>query len=102
MILDSGATMSGTGKEGMLKDVHNFPGINVLPAFGNPIRSTKCGTLPDIGLDALLIEGMDQTIVSVSQLCAKGHVCIFTAKEVRTYKAADVLPQLSGIAKHGR
>ena len=55
------------------------------------------GTLSGIGIDALFIDGMDQTIVSVSQLCATGHVCIFTAKEVRTYKAADVLPHLSEI-----
>lgn len=102
MILDSGATMSGTGKVSRLTNVHNFPGIDVLPAFGDPIRSTKRGTLSGIDMDALLIDGMDQTIVSVSQLCATGHVCIFTAKEVRTYKAADVLPHLSKIALQGK
>jgi hypothetical protein len=91
-ILDSGASMSGTGDPSLLKNVRNFEGMSVLPAFGDPIRSTQTGTMSLFGIPTLLIKEMkDQTIVSVSQLMKMGHIAVFTAQDFRLYKTPSAM-----------
>jgi hypothetical protein len=101
-IMDSGASMSGTGDISVLKNVRDFEGMTVLPAFGEPIKATQGGTMGALDLPTLFIKEMkDQTIVSVSQLMAQGHIAVFTAKDFRVYKTKSAIAALSTLAQTG-
>jgi hypothetical protein len=101
-IMDSGASMSGTGDITMLKNVRNFEGMTVLPAFGEPIRTHQAGELGAFKLPTLLIKEMkDQTIVSVSQLMKQGHISIFTSNDFRVYTTKSAMKLLNILSTQG-
>jgi hypothetical protein len=59
------------------------------------------GLLPPFMLKTIVIDQMnDTTLLSVSQVCAKGFVGIFTAKECKFFDARDVIPHLQDITQN--
>ena len=94
--------MSGTGDITLFKNVKNFEGMTVLPAFGEPIRTNQAGELGSFKLPTLLIKEMkDQTIVSVSQLMQQGHIAVFTAKDFRVYTTKSAMKLLNQLSSQG-
>lgn len=113
IIQDSGASMSIIGDIYMLDNVAHCSDISIFPAFGEDFRWTASDTMGAFKLSTLFIQkNSDQTIVSVSQLSKRGHVCVFTTKSFRVF-TADSVPQamsmlasrekevMRGAKKHG-
>ena len=69
VIIDSGASTSGTGLRNKLKNL--WPAsCTVNAAFGETITPSEMGDLPQFMLSTIVIEGMkDTTLLSVSQAC---------------------------------
>lgn len=103
IIFDSGASMSGTGNESMLDNKGKCDAISIAPAFGEPIRSSVSGTMGAFKLPTLLIKEMkNQTIVSVSQLAKRGHICVFTNRGFRVFTAESAMKAMSLLATSGK
>jgi hypothetical protein len=101
IIIDSGASASGTGIESQLSNVrpHN---CTIEAAFGPSVQPTKIGELPPFMLKTIVVEEMkDTTLLSVSQICRQDMVGIFTATDCRFYSLDTVLPYLAEISRHG-
>lgn len=99
IVIDSGASTSGTGQREILKDIRPAT-CHVTAAFGEVAKPTEMGLLPPFMLSTIVISEMkDTTLLSVSQLCAEGMVGIFTRQDCRFYKAEDVIPHLQSICK---
>ena len=101
IIIDSGATHSGTGIEGQLDNVRPHS-CTIEAAFGENVHPTKIGELPPFMLKTIVVEEMkDTTLLSVSQLCRQDMVGIFTAVDCRFYSLQSILPFISDISIHG-
>jgi hypothetical protein len=99
-IIDSGASTSGTGQRNKLSDLRPTS-CSVSAAFGESAQPTEMGLLPPFMLKTIVIDQMnDTTLLSVSQVCAKGFVGIFTAKECKFFDARDVIPHLQDITQN--
>ena len=85
VIIDSGASTSGTGLRNKLKNLRPAS-CTVNAAFGETITPSEMGDLPPYMLPTIVIEGMkDTTLLSVSQACAKNMCGIFTSRDCRFY-----------------
>jgi hypothetical protein len=99
VIIDSGASTSGTGHKGKLKNIRPST-CTVNAAFGDTYQPDLMGDLPPYMLPTIVIDGLkDSTLLSVSQACAKDMCGIFTSKDCRFYSLKDMQPHLSTISK---
>ena len=70
----------------IIKDIIHSEGNKATPAFGAPITSTASGTYGPL----IIMEGMRETLVSVSQLCQGGpyhsqNIVILTSEDMRCF-----------------
>ena len=99
VIIDSGASTSGTGLKSKLKNLRPAK-CTVSAAFGETITPTEMGDLPPHMLPTVVIEGMkDTTLLSVSQACAEGMCGIFTSRDCRFYALSDAQPHLAKLSR---
>ena len=99
VIIDSGASTSGTGIRSKLKNLRPAS-CTVNAAFGETITPSEMGDLPPYMLPTIVIEGMkDTTLLSVSQACAEDMCAIFTSRDCRFYGLKEVQPHLATISK---
>ena len=68
-IIDSGASRSGTSDQSQLHSITAVSGVQISGAFGNTVQPTASGILIDLNLEALIVPGMSDQLVSVSQVC---------------------------------
>lgn len=102
IIIDSGASTCGTGRHDTRKNLRPTT-CTIVAAFGDTAQPTEMGDLPPFQLKTVVIDKMkDTTLLSVSQICQKDMVGIFTALDCRFYDIASVLPYLSDISIHGK
>ena len=101
IIFDSGASTCATSDVSIIKNIIHGEGVKATPAFGPPITSTASGTYGPLDLDIILMKGMQETLVSVSQLCQGGtsncqNIVIFTSEGMRcfTYESSRTALQL--------
>ena len=100
IIIDSGASTSGTGIKSKLLNVKPTS-CSVTAAFGESLHPTESGLLPPLMLDTIVIDQMDATtLLSVSQACAKGLVAVFTSKNCKFFNAKDVIPHMQALSKN--
>ena len=106
-LIDSGATISGVRSNLQLANITKC-NVPITPAFGRPINASAQGTIIDrnlhqLKLTALYIDGMNENLLSVHQLCSGGQagiqqVRIFTSEGCRFFpleKNRDILRDLS-------
>lgn len=99
VIIDSGASTSGTGQRGKLKNIRPST-CTVNAAFGETISPTEMGDLPPYMLPTIIIKEMnDTTLLSVSQACAEDMCGIFTSRDCRFYSLKAVQPHLAQISR---
>ena len=98
VIIDSGASTSGTGLRNKLKNLRPAS-CTVNAAFGETITPSEMGDLPPYMLPTIVIEGMkDTTLLSVSQACAENMCGIFTSRDCRFYGLKEIQPHLAQIS----
>ena len=99
VIIDSGASTSGTGLKSKLKNIRPSS-CTVNAAFGDTYQPAEMGDLPPYMLPTIVIDGLkDSTLLSVSQACTKGMCGIFTSRDCRFYSIEEMQPHLSTISK---
>ena len=99
VIIDSGASTSGTGLKSKLKNIRPST-CTVNAAFGETYQPAEMGDLAPYMLPTIVIDGLkDSTLLSVSQACAKEMCGIFTSRDCRFYSLKDMQPHLSTISK---
>ena len=102
-ILDTGATVCGAGQHELLNDITQCTGITVQGAFGKPFQPTSQGTiLGGLKLPCLRLPGNIDTLVSVSALCKKGYVVLFTEQGSNAYSTDSVRKEIIDMARNGR
>jgi hypothetical protein len=100
IIIDSGASTSGTGLRGKLKNLRPAT-CTVNAAFGETITPSEMGDLPPYMLPTIVIEGMkNTTLLSVSQACAENMCGIFTSKDCIFFDIKEVQPYIAQISKN--
>ena len=99
VIIDSGASTSGTGQRGKLKNIRPST-CTVNAAFGETISPTEMGDLPPYMPPTIIIKEMnDTTLLSVSQACAEDMCGIFTSRDCRFYSLKAIQPHLAQISR---
>ena len=106
VIFDTGASRSGTGHPRLLDELQPCEPVTVQGAFGPPVHPKLKGNLGPLGLDTIVIDGMPDTLVSISQVCAGGstgvkHVAIFDSEGVRIFNQQSIVDYLTAINLHG-
>ena len=101
-IYDTGATKSGTGNVNNLKDVIACSNISVQGPFGKPFQPTLRGTLHDLNLDCVVIPGMKETLISVSEACRQGFTFIFDSHGCHGFKTDSIIAALENIKSCGQ
>jgi hypothetical protein len=107
IIFDSGCSITGTSNADNLHDVTDCGALSVQGAFGPSIQPSKRGKLGPLGLDAIVIDGMDhQVLVSLSQYCQGGtsgkqHAGLFTGTDFRMFELSSILPALKLLSEIG-
>ena len=98
-IIDSGASTSGTGLRGKLKNLRPAS-CTVNAAFGETIRPSEMGDLPPYMLQTIVIDGMkDTTLLSVSQACAEGMCGVFTPRDCLFFDIKEAQPHLAKLSR---
>lgn len=97
--LDSGATSTAVPKEEDVTDPQPCTNVIVNPAFGGNCIPTIEGIHTSSGTKAYVIEGLRDSLVSVSAVTDGGisgepNICLFTNGSCSVYKASDALPAL--------
>jgi hypothetical protein len=106
-VFDSGCSISGTSVLANLSNVTDCGPMSVQGAFGPAAQPTKRGLLTPLGLDAILLPGMDnQTLVSLSQFCDGGtsgqrNIGVFTNEGCRMFTLTSALPALQLLGESG-
>ena len=100
-IWDSGATVSGTSDKSKVINVRVCNNVTVQGAFGKSCQPTIKGTIGELSLDCLVIPGMKDTLLSVSDACSKGNVFIFDANGCRGYTATSIANNIDDIQSSG-
>ena len=99
VIIDSGASTSGTGLRNKLKNLR-LASSTVTAAFGETITPSEMGDLPPDMLPTIVIEGMkDMTLLSVSQACAQNMCGIITSRDCSFCGLKEIQPHLAQISK---
>ena len=94
-LIDSGASVSATSNQQILKNITDCDDIVAYPAFGPQIQPKWRGEHGQFGIDTIIIDDMPETLRSVSQLCEGGktenqNVAFFTSEGVRVFKFDSV------------
>lgn len=71
-IFDTGASRSGTSDSKLLKNLEKCEKVSVQGAFGPPYIPSLKGKLGPLELETLVIPGMNETLLSVYQICNGG------------------------------
>ena len=101
-ILDSGATVCGAGPHEILQDIVPCHNTTVQGAFGEPYQPTTQGTiLGNLKLPCIRLPGNIDTLVSVSALCKRGYVVLFTEHGCSAYTTKSVSNELDVMASTG-
>lgn len=105
-LFDTGASRSGTSNKNLLYDIKKCDDITVQGAFGPPYRPTVRGKLGPLGLDTVLIPEMNETLLSVYQICnggSKNFQCaaIFTSEGCRVFRLDCIRDALASMDKSG-
>ena len=105
-IIDTGASVSATSDISLLTNTRSCNDMIAYPAFGPKIEPKLRGEFSKLGLDMLVINNMQDTLLSVSQICAGGltnkkNVAIFTAEGVRVFELDSIKDALKKIHKEG-
>ena len=105
-IIDTGASVSATSDTTLLTNTRSCNDMIAYPAFGPKIEPKLRGEFSKLGLDMLVINDMQDTLLSVSQICAGGltnkkNVAIFTAEGVRVFELESIKDALKKIHKEG-
>ena len=106
IIFDSGASTCATSDPALLRHIVYGQGIKATPAFGPAIEFKATGLYEPLGLDIILMEGMKETLISISQLCYGGlsgsqNVVIFTSEGMRCFSIESIREALALIVKLG-
>ena len=100
IIIDSGASTSGTGLKSKLVNIKPTS-CSVTAAFGESLQSTETGLLPPLMLETIIIDQMKATtLLSVSQDCAQGLIGVFKTKDCKFFYAKDVMPHLQALSNN--
>ena len=105
-LFDTGASRSGTNDESKLKNIEKCSNITVQGAFGPPFRPSLKGRMGPLGLETVIIPEMNETLLSVYQICnggTKGFQCIsvFSTEGCRIFKFESVREALKLMHDHG-
>ena len=89
-LFDTGASRSGTNSEKLLTSVQKCENIIVQGAFGPPFRPSLKGSLGPLELDTVVIPDMNETLLSVFQICNGGStsfqcLAVFTTEGSRVF-----------------
>ena len=68
-IIDSGASRSGTSDHSQRHSIKAVSGVQISGAFGNTVKPDAAGILKDLNIEALTVEGIQDRLISVSQIC---------------------------------
>ena len=68
-IIGSGASRSRTSDRSQLHSIKAISGVQISGAFGNTVQPDASGILKDINIEALIVPGMHDRLLSVSQMC---------------------------------
>ena len=90
VIYDTGATKSGTNDRETLKNIKGCAGLSVHGPFGASISPTEEGLITDLGIPCLHIPQLDGTLLSVSDICKKNVVFVFTHEGCRAFEGTSV------------
>ena len=106
IIFDSGASTCATSDPTLLRHIIYGQGIKATPAFGPAIESKAIGLYGPLGLDIILMEGMKEILISISQLCNGGlsgsqNVVMFTSEGMRYFSIESIREALALIDKLG-
>ena len=106
IIFDSGASTCATSDPSLLRHIIYGQGVKATPAFGPSITSQATGLYGPLSLEIILMEGMQETLVSISQLCKGGlsgvqNAVIFTSEGMRCFTFESIRDALALIDKLG-
>jgi hypothetical protein len=90
VIFDSGATKSGTCHRSLMKNIKPCQQLTVQGPFGASISPKEEGLLTTLDIPCIHIAQLEGTILSVSDLCKKDIVLVFTSEGCRGFKAQTV------------
>jgi hypothetical protein len=102
IVIDSGASMSGTGDRAMLSNIRPTT-LTVSSAFGNSAQPTEMGDLQPHMIPTVLIDAMKKTtLLSVSQMCGQKIplCCIFSPVDCRFFPFHQMLPYLKLVSEN--
>ena len=68
MIFDSGASTCATSDASLIDDIVYGNGVKATRAFGPPLTSQASGKYGPLGLDIILMPGMKETLISISNV----------------------------------
>ena len=105
-LFDTGASRSGTNNENKLVNIEKCENVLVQGAFGPPFRSSLKGKLGPLELDTVIIPDMNETLLSVFQICNGGSInfqcaAVFTTEGCRIFKIDSVRAALAMMDKNG-
>ena len=106
VLFDSGASTSATSDPSIIDSINYSEGVKAYPAFGPPVTTSASGTYGSMELDMLLLNGMPETLLSVSNICQGGrtkkqNVCVFTSEGVRVFTWESMRRILQLIDQYG-
>ena len=116
-LFDTGASRSGTNNKNKLTNIETCNNITVQGAFGPPYRPSLKGSMGPLGLETVVIPDMNETLLSVFQICNGGSqdfqcISVFSTEGCRIFKFDSVREALKlmhdtgteimrGTCKHG-
>jgi Reverse transcriptase (RNA-dependent DNA polymerase) len=105
-LFDTGASRSGTNNEDKLTNIEKCENVLVQGAFGPPYRPSLKGKLGPLELDTVIIPDMNETLLSVYQICNGGSMnfqcaAVFTTEGCRIFKIDSVRNALAMMNDNG-
>ena len=94
-LFDTGASRSGTNNKNKLNNLEKCNNITVQGAFGPPFRPSLKGRMGPLGLETVVIPDMNETLLSVFQICNGGTqdfqcISVFSIEGCRIFKFDSV------------
>ena len=105
-IFDTGASRSGTSDSKLLKNLEKCEKVSVQGAFGPPYIPSLKGKLGPLELETLVIPGMNETLLSVYQICNGGSkdfqcIALFTTEGCRIFRLDSVRRAIKDMHDNG-
>jgi Reverse transcriptase (RNA-dependent DNA polymerase) len=105
-IFDTGASRSGTSDSKILTNLEKCEKVSVQGAFGPPCIPSLKGKLGPLELETLVIPGMNETLLSVYQICNGGSkdfqcIALFTTEGCRIFKLDSVRQAIKDMHDNG-